>query len=1496
MTLITGVILARNEEANIVDCLRSLRPYVAELLLIDMESTDRTRELAQPLVDRILNHRLIPHFDAARNIASSEAAHEWIWFLDADERVSENTGQIVRRVIQEQGDEIVAITIPFKSYFCGKWIQSCGWWPGYTMPRVLKRGRFRFAERLHGGVQFDGREVRLPPDPELAIEHFSYRSIEHYLEKFNRYTTVESQTLAEQGAPLTWETAIRAMVRDLWLYYEQNQGRQDGVHGWILSWLAGQYRWFSHAKLLDLPHDPAIDLLPERVPPGLDDVIRVMKEELAVLRAKKPQLPLGIVLQAPIWDPSGYATDSRLLVQAMASGERPLAVEPINWSDRTCEIPRDESTLLRALVRSKRPPFVAAITNCIPTLCRPLAGASLNILRTTFETDRIPFDWLPIIETFDEVWGFSNLDRLRFRRSGVPPEKIRVLNGYVDTDVFTSRGKKFDLPEVLHGRFVFLSVFDWQYRKGWDVLLKAYCSEFSSDAGVGLLLKVSSAQGCDLAAMRRQANEALATIATSLDERDDIVIWEQNLQTDELVSLYRSADAFVLASRGEGWGRPYMEAMACGLPTIGTRGSGNDDFMSDANSFLVATTWVDVPAKAADEIPVYRGHRWLEPQPESLRAQLRLVATNEKRRKSVARKGRADMRSGFSLACAEEAIEANLKAAERKFSSPDIPQANDSQIRVDLEGELFARHSFSNINERLALEFLADEEIVLSIRRVRHNPTHDDQSLNANILAPYVDRPLNGPPDVTIRHAFPPNWQPPESGRWVHIQPWEFGALPRDWVGPLRDHVDEIWAPSTYVKQVYVESGISSDKIHVIPWGVSPEVFTPDAPALFLPTVKKVRFLFVGGSIPRKGIDTLLDAYTSEFSADDDVCLVIKDMGTESFYRYGNFRDRILELIATENAPEIIYLDRDFTEGQLASLYTACDCLVAPYRGEGFGLPILEAMACGAPAIVPAGGASDDFVSNQTGYLLPSSIVECDHDWRLCRTGTQIEINPQELAQAMRRVYDAPQECATKGKKASDLVRKRFTWANTAKHMAGRLKVLAAGESSIADKAGVSSTLEMIGAATITVCMLAQNNEQTIGAALGRIRPHVDEIIVLDLDSTDGTAQVAAEYGSRVYRGRFNGSLSDLRNTTLRRATSDWVLVLDADEWLHEQEWQKLHNLIVNVPEHVFGARLGVSHRYESTEVPNVERTVRLFRNHNEVVFSHRGCENIESQIERLGGQIVDAELSITRIVATPCNGEPFRCSGTKLELLHLDRMERPDDPLAPYRLGELHYNLGNFFHAECYLNDVLQRLQPQESFHSQVATLLASAHRKKGDPERAVEVETFVQQAGGSNGAAPPPTTPLAENTGARLYLGAGRKRLQGHTHVDVQQGDGIDVVHDLGLLPWPWEDGSVAHIVAEDVVEHLKIDVVQFCNEAWRVLKTGGELFIRTPHHKGESSWIDPTHCWHLDERAFQYLDPETQWGGLYPQYTDRKWRILSLGVRGPQNIHALLMPRKQ
>ncbi len=299
---------------------------------------------------------------------------------------------------------------------------------------------------------------------------------------------------------------------------------------------------------------------------------------------------------------------------------------------------------------------------------------------------------------------------------------------------------------------------------------------------------------------------------------------------------------------------------------------------------------------------------------------------------------------------------------------------------------------------------------------------------------------------VHVRHQWPPDFNPPPSGLWVILQPWEFGSIPAAWVGPMSRMVDEVWAYTRYVRDCYVSSGVPADRVHVIPLGVDPDAFRPRAGPIALPTAKRFKFLFVGGTIHRKGIDVLLDAYASAFKSEDDVCLVLKDFGVDSFYRGQTAAPMIERLRSTPGAPEVLYLDRTLDTPELAGLYAACDCLVHPYRGEGFGLPIAEAMACGTPAIVTGYGAALDFCDERNAYLVLArvprfaqkrigEIETVDHPWLA-------EPDASVLRQMMRHVFEHPEEARHKGRVASAHIRGHVSWAHSADAVEERLEAL----------------------------------------------------------------------------------------------------------------------------------------------------------------------------------------------------------------------------------------------------------------------------------------------------------------------------------------------------------------------------------------------------------------------------------------------------------------------
>jgi glycosyltransferase involved in cell wall biosynthesis len=131
-------------------------------------------------------------------------------------------------------------------------------------------------------------------------------------------------------------------------------------------------------------------------------------------------------------------------------------------------------------------------------------------------------------------------------------------------------------------------------------------------------------------------------LGLSLDKIPEVILLKGYIEADRMPGLYTACDAFVLPSRGEAWGRPYLEAMACGLPTIGTKWSGNLEFMNEENSFLIETEGLEEIPEDVD-MPVYRGHRWAKPSVEHLRQLMRYVFEHREEARRKGRKARKDV-------------------------------------------------------------------------------------------------------------------------------------------------------------------------------------------------------------------------------------------------------------------------------------------------------------------------------------------------------------------------------------------------------------------------------------------------------------------------------------------------------------------------------------------------------------------------------------------------------------------------------------------------------------------------------------------------------------------------------------------------------------------------------------------------------------------------------------------------------------------------------------
>ena len=143
-------------------------------------------------------------------------------------------------------------------------------------------------------------------------------------------------------------------------------------------------------------------------------------------------------------------------------------------------------------------------------------------------------------------------------------------------------------------------------------------------------------------------------------------------------------------------------------------------------------------------------------------------------------------------------------------------------------------------------------------------------------------------------------------------------------------------------------------------------------------------------------------------------------------------------------------------------------------------------------------------------------------------------------------------------------------------------------------------------------------------------------------------------------------------------------------------------------------------------------------------------------------------------------------------------------------------------------------------------------------------------------------------------LNLGAGTRIIEGAVNHDIIAHPGVDVVHDLDDLPWPWADNSFDRIDARSVFEHLELTLLETLDECWRILRPDGALVLVYPVHTSHTSWDDPTHRWHWTPESLDYADPETRYGEQVTTYRRHDWEIVSRGVIKGRNVKAVLKPR--
>lgn len=272
----------------------------------------------------------------------------------------------------------------------------------------------------------------------------------------------------------------------------------------------------------------------------------------------------------------------------------------------------------------------------IPMGITPTSGF-YNIAYAMFESQKLPQYFVEHLKQMDELWVPSKFNYDQFRKGGYnKPLKIMPLG--VDTDEFNPDKVK---PLKIHNKrkFMFLSIMGFSERKGIDPLVTAFCQEFTSNEDVCLMIKAGWYDPI-------KSIEYISNIISNNVKKKNIppILYNFDIMPQcDMPRLYKTADCFVLASRGEGWGLNYTEAMSMGLPTIGTKCTSQVDFMNNSNSFLVDIDGYKEEPRCTFVSPDYEGQKFANPSVKDLRKKMRFVFDNRTTAKIKGIRARKDM-------------------------------------------------------------------------------------------------------------------------------------------------------------------------------------------------------------------------------------------------------------------------------------------------------------------------------------------------------------------------------------------------------------------------------------------------------------------------------------------------------------------------------------------------------------------------------------------------------------------------------------------------------------------------------------------------------------------------------------------------------------------------------------------------------------------------------------------------------------------------------------
>ena len=227
---ISAVINVRNEADNLIKCLRSLRGFADEIIVVDMHSLDNSAQIAKDAGAKVFQYRWMKVVEPARNYALSKATGKWIILLDPDEYLTKNLKLELKKITERS--DVDYVKIPRKNIIFGKWIKHSNSWPDYLI-RFFKKGYVTWKKEIHSQPEVKGNGITILDSEALAIRHNNYTSITQFVTRALRYSGIQADELkALDYRPKTSDFILKP-IQEFNSRFFYSEGYKDGIHGLI---------------------------------------------------------------------------------------------------------------------------------------------------------------------------------------------------------------------------------------------------------------------------------------------------------------------------------------------------------------------------------------------------------------------------------------------------------------------------------------------------------------------------------------------------------------------------------------------------------------------------------------------------------------------------------------------------------------------------------------------------------------------------------------------------------------------------------------------------------------------------------------------------------------------------------------------------------------------------------------------------------------------------------------------------------------------------------------------------------------------------------------------------------------------------------------------------------------------------------------------------------------------------------------------------------------